>query len=134
MARLLRVANCHGLNFVTEKKFQAQLDDLFSSLEEGGNAGPAIVCGDFNVWSSARLAALEERVRTSGLTEASADGHSGPDTPAILRALTPIVGYDPGIPLDRIYTRGLKVLDCQSVKGMESSDHAPLVLEFGAEA
>ena len=132
--QLLRVANCHGLNFVTEKNFQAQLDDLFRSLEEGSNSGPAIVCGDFNVWSSRRLAALEQRVQAAGLTEASADGHSGPDTPVILRALTPLLGYDPGIPLDRIYTRGLKVLGCRSVKGLESSDHAPLVLEFAAEA
>jgi endonuclease/exonuclease/phosphatase (EEP) superfamily protein YafD len=128
------MANCHGLNFVTEKSFRAQLDDLFSSLEAGSNSGPAIVCGDFNVWSSSRLAALEERVRASGLIEASADDHSGPDTPTFLRALTPLVGYDPGIPLDRIYTRGLKVLGCRSVKGLESSDHAPLVLEFAVGA
>lgn len=132
--QLLRVVNCHGLNFVTEKTFRAQLDQVFASLEEGSNSGPAIVCGDFNVWSPGRLAALEARVQASGLTEASADGHSGPDTPAFLRALTPLVGYDPGIPLDRIYTRGLKVLGCRTVKGLESSDHAPLILEFAAGA
>ena len=131
--RSLRMVNCHGLNFVTGKIFHAQLDEVFASLEAGSDTGPAILCGDFNVWSCGRLAALEERVQAAGLTEASADGHSGPDTPALLRALTPLVGYDPGIPLDRIYTRGLKVIGCRSVKGLESSDHAPQVLEFAPD-
>ena len=41
-----------------------------------------------------------------------------------------INGFDPKIRLDRIYTRGLEVLDCYSHTGSESSDHLPLVMSY----
>ncbi len=129
----LTVINCHGLAFVTDAKFAAQLDAVFSALEgavDGQAPSAVIVCGDFNVWSSARLSALEQRAAAAGLTEAVVNGHSGPDTPPILGMLSPLVGYDSAIPLDRIYSRGIDVLECRTVEGLESSDHAPLVLEF----
>lgn len=133
--RRLVVVNCHGLNFVTLRRFEEQLKQVFDSIgpeEADGNADsdPVILCGDFNVWSGRRLQLLEEMALDAGLAEAGADQHSGPDTPALLRLLTPIFGYDPSIPLDRIYSRGIEIFGCRSLQNVESSDHSPLVLDF----
>ena len=128
--RTLVVVNCHGLNFVTNRSFQRQLDQVFASISGSGAGDAVIVCGDFNVWSSERLEMLETKAREAGLTEAGADEHCGPDTPALLRLATPLFGYDPDIPLDRIYARGIDIQECRSLSHVECSDHSPLVLRF----
>jgi len=128
--RRLVVVNCHGLNFVTHRSFQQQLDQVFASVGDVESDHAVIVCGDFNVWSSERLEMLEAKVREAGLAEAGAEQHCGPDTPALLRLATPVFGFDPDIPLDRIYARGIEVQDCRSLTHVESSDHSPLVLRF----
>ncbi len=128
--RTLVVVNCHGLNFVTKRSFQRQLDQVFASIDELADDDPVIICGDFNVWSPERLAMLEAEVRGAGLVEAGADKHYGPDTPALLRLATPMFGFDPDIPLDRIYARGIEIQDCRSLSHVQSSDHSPLVLRF----
>ena len=89
-----------------------------------------IVCGDFNVWSQSRLALLEQKVHAAGLDEANVLGHRTPNLPTWVSALTPLFGVDPEIPLDRIYARGIDIVECRSIDGMESSDHAPLLLRF----
>lgn len=128
--RELVVVNCHGLNFVTNRSFQRQLDQVFASIADIAADDPVIVCGDFNVWSSRRLEMLEAKVREMGLTEASADDRSGPDTSPLLRLLTPIFGFNPDIPLDRIYARGIEIHECRSLANVKSSDHAPLLMSF----
>lgn len=128
--RKLVVVNCHGLNFVTNRSFQRQLDQVFASIGDLAIEDPVIVCGDFNVWSSARLEMLNAKAREAGLAEIGADEHSGPDTPTILRLATPIFGFDPDIPLDRIYARGIEVQESRSVSNVKSSDHSPLLLRF----
>ncbi len=128
--RKLIVVNCHGLNFVTNRSFQRQLDQVFASIGDSEASEPVIVCGDFNVWSSDRLEMLEAKAREAGLAEAGADQHCGPDTSALLRLATPIFGFDPDIPLDRIYARGIEIQECRSLTHVECSDHSPLVLRF----
>jgi endonuclease/exonuclease/phosphatase family metal-dependent hydrolase len=126
--RKLQIINCHGLNFVPFSVLPKQLERIFDTLE--GSESPAIVCGDFNVWSERRLKLLNERAADAGLVEAHPCGPEHSPAPEWLRWMHRINGYDPDIRLDRIYTRGLEVLDCYAHVDSESSDHMPLVLRY----
>ena len=124
----LQVLNCHGLNFVPFSVLPKQLDQIFGALEDSD--APAIVCGDFNVWSKRRLELLEERANAAGLVEATPRGTEHSPAPKWLGWMNRINGFDPAIRLDRIYTRGIDVIDCYSHTESESSDHLPLVLSY----
>lgn len=126
--RTMEVINCHGLNFVREPVFVEQLDLIFGAL--GDRSQPAIVCGDFNAWSARRLALLREKAGEAGLREAKSRTPVSSPAPKWASGLEGFRGYDPDIALDRIFTRGLDVLDCYSVGDASSSDHKPLVLRF----
>lgn len=126
--RTLEIINCHGLNFVPKSVFPKQLDRIFAELRDPDS--PAIVCGDFNVWSGERLRILNEKAREAGLAEAKTRNPGTSPAPKWLRGLKRFNGFDPGIPLDRIYTRGIDVLDCRSEGSSQSSDHLPLLLRF----
>lgn len=126
--RQLKVVNCHGLNFVPMSVLPKQLDRIFAPLE--GCDSPAIVCGDFNVWSRQRLELLNRYAAEVGLSEAKPRGVEHSPAPKWLRWMNPFNGFDPGIRLDRIYTRGLEVLDCYTCDESDSSDHQPLVLSY----
>ena len=54
--KTLQVVNCHGLNFVSDRVFERQMEQVFSAIV--GGTGPALVCGDFNTWSAERLRRL----------------------------------------------------------------------------
>lgn len=126
--RMLQIINCHGLNFVPFSVLPGQLDQIFDTLEASNS--PAIVCGDFNVWSERRLKLLNQRTTDAGLAEVHPRGLQHSPSPKWLRWMIRINGFDPKIRLDRIYTRGLEVLDCYSHTGSESSDHLPLVMSY----
>lgn len=126
--RKLQIVNCHGLNFVPFSVLPKQLDQIFGSLE--CSESPAIVCGDFNVWSEERLELLNQRAKDAGLVEARPRGLEHSPAPKWLRWMNRFNGYDPDIRLDRIYTRGLDVIDCYSHTESSSSDHQPLVLSY----
>jgi endonuclease/exonuclease/phosphatase (EEP) superfamily protein YafD len=129
--RHLRIVNCHGLNFVAKSALPKQLDQIFAPLKD--TPGPAIVCGDFNAWSSDRLALLIEKAKESGLKEAPARGQNTSPASRVLRGLNRINGsngFDPEIRLDRIFTREIEVLDCYIDEDCLSSDHQPLILRF----
>ena len=130
--RKLQVINCHGLNFVPATFFDNQLEGIFESLK--GNKHPAIVCGDFNVWSPDRLEALKKRANRVGMHEAENRSPGESAAPKWLRGLNVFNGYDPDLHLDRFFTRGVKVLDCYSVKGSLSSDHLPVILRYKLDA
>ena len=127
----LQIINCHGLNVVPKARFGRQLDDVFSRLRDPGQ--PAIVCGDFNTWSPGRLAMLRTKAAEAGFTEADAGRPARSPAPRWLRSLSPFNGFDPDLPLDRIFTRGVEVNECYYVNHPESSDHLPLVLRFTLE-
>ena len=126
--RELQIVNCHGLNFVPFSVLPKQLDKIFASLKD--TESPAIVCGDFNVWSERRLELLNQRAADVGLVEAHPRGVEHSPAPKWLRWMHRFNGFDPEIRFDRIYTRGLEVLDCYSHTESESSDHLPLVLSY----
>lgn len=126
--RMLQIVNCHGLNFVPFSVLPKQLDQIFDALE--CSESPTIVCGDFNVWSQKRLDLLEQRAAKAGLVEARPRGPEHSPAPKWLRWMNRFNGYDPDIRLDRIYTRGLEVIDCYAYAGFDSSDHQPLILSY----
>jgi endonuclease/exonuclease/phosphatase family metal-dependent hydrolase len=126
----LQIVNCHGLNFVPTAAFAAQLDDVFGALELDG--GPAIVCGDFNVWSPERLSILRNKAVTAGLTEAATEKPLASPAPDWLRKIDVFAGFDPDVPFDRVFTRDIEVSHCYAVDDTVSSDHAPIVLRFRA--
>ncbi|MFK5923680.1 MAG: endonuclease/exonuclease/phosphatase family protein [Verrucomicrobiota bacterium] len=124
----LQIINCHGLNFVTIQTYAKQLDQIFDALE--GRDGAAIVCGDFNVWSDRRLDLLRKKAQQVGLNEAVNRAPGKSPALAWMRGLKGVGGYDPALHLDRIFTRGVEVLDCYSIESSTSSDHLPVVLRF----
>ncbi|MBK1828604.1 endonuclease/exonuclease/phosphatase family protein [Haloferula rosea] len=124
----VEIINCHGLNFVTESVFPMQLDEVFAALKTPG--APAIVCGDFNTWSEARLKMLRDKAEAMGLSEVEVAGEEHSPAPKWLRRLNLIDGFNPDLRLDRIFTRGIEVIDCHSDDRFESSDHRPLVMRF----
>ena len=124
----LQVINCHGLNVVPKSRFGRQLDEIFATLRDPGQ--PAIVCGDFNTWSPGRLEILRAKAAEVGFKEADAGRPARSPAPRWLRCLSPINGFDPDLPLDRVFTRGVEVQECYYVNYPESSDHLPLVLRF----
>lgn len=128
----LQVVNCHGLIFVSQAVFERQLDRIFGAI--GDRDDPAIVCGDFNVWSESRLEMLRAKAREVGMSEAKTRNPGSSPAPKWLRGLHRFNGFDPDIPLDRIFTRGVDVLDCYSVENSLCSDHLPLVLRFSVDS
>ncbi|MEM9237475.1 MAG: endonuclease/exonuclease/phosphatase family protein, partial [Verrucomicrobiota bacterium] len=126
--RKLEIINCHGLNFVPVSVLPQQLERIFDPLEDASS--PAIVCGDFNVWSRERLELLRRHADAAGLTEALPRGETHSPAPRWLRWMKPINGFDPDIRLDRIFTRGIEVIDCYAHTESDSSDHQPLVLSY----
>ena len=67
------------------------------------------------------------------MTEAKVAGRSGRDTATWMRGMPSVFGFDPEIPLDRIYVRGIDVHGCRLAEGTESSDHTPLLLHFSVQ-
>ena len=126
--RQLQIVNCHGLNFVRISALPAQLDKIFASLQY--SESPAIVCGDFNVWSEHRLQLLNQKAEDAGLVEVHPRGGDHSPAPKWLAWMKRLNGFDPKIRLDRIYTRGIEVTDCYAHTGLESSDHLPLVMSY----
>lgn len=124
----IQIINCHGLNFVSKRVFEKQLDQIFASLHNPRQ--PVIVCGDFNVWSEGRLELLREKAQQAGLHEAVNEQAGSPPAPRWIRGLKGVAGFDPDLHLDRIFTRGVEVLACYSVEDPKSSDHLPMVLKF----
>ncbi len=124
----LQIINCHGLNFVSSETFAKQIDQIIDALEDSCEA--AIVCGDFNVWSEQRLDLLRGKARQVGLREAVNRAPGKSPAPAWISGLKGVGGYDPALHLDRVFTRGVEVLDCYSIEGSTSSDHLPVVLRF----
>lgn len=96
-----------------------QLQALVERLEAMiPTSAPLIIAGDFNDWRNRAHSLLAERL---GLTEAftAAAGRPSRSFPAVL----------PLLRLDRLYVRGLKVIEARRHDGppwSQISDHAPL--------
>lgn len=107
----LAVANVHAINFTLALDgYRAQLDAIAQEL--AGHRGPLIVAGDFNTWSAARQAVVDDVMRGLGLV------------PVLLSQDTRRRFF--GRPLDHLYVRGFEVMRAE-VPEVQSSDHNPLL-------
>ena len=83
---------------------------------------PLIIAGDFNDWRSRAERYLKNIL---GVKEVFKDRHG--------QHARTFPAWLPVLPMDRIYTRGLEVVDCHPLGGhpwRRLSDHLPLVSEF----
>ncbi|SDJ77286.1 Uncharacterized conserved protein YafD, endonuclease/exonuclease/phosphatase (EEP) superfamily [Ferrimonas sediminum] len=114
----LLMVNIHGINFVTNAKYQRQLDTLESAIDR--HQGPVIFAGDFNTWSDDRKALLDALAQRQGLASvpfANSEGIKqffGHKLDHILYScqLTPVAG------------------SADVLSHYTSSDHTPLYVQF----
>ncbi|PMH41083.1 hypothetical protein BCU68_05220 [Vibrio sp. 10N.286.49.B3] len=112
---ILAVVNIHAVNFTLgTQEYHTQLLHLSDALKD--HQGPIIVAGDFNSWSSERVAVMKQSLASLGLLEVAFN----PDNR--------IQPFD-GIPLDHIFYRGL-ILESAEAPMTDASDHTPLVARF----
>lgn len=109
----LLVVNIHGINFVFSFIFQKQIKQLEAVMKN--HKGPIIFAGDFNTWNRRRLSAVHEMAKTLSLKEV-------PFGEGRKKAFN--------FALDRVFVRGLRVLETRVHVEIESSDHKPLFLRL----
>lgn len=110
----LLVANIHSINFsLGLGAFERQLRQLARTMRN--HRGPVIFAGDFNVWNSPRKRVVNDIVHSLGLSEVVL-------RPDIRKRVF-------GHPLDRIYSRGLTLVDA-GTETLTSSDHNALIATF----
>lgn len=110
---VLMVANLHGLNFdLSNASFKSQIDAVMIELRQ--HVGPLIFAGDFNTWNKERRAYLFKNVQEIQLERVPIENPIG-----IFKQT-----------LDHIFVRGVKLIDGILLDEIESSDHAPLKIEF----
>ena len=130
--RLLAV-NVHLMNFEIWEPFmlRAQLRDL--ELVMASHEGPIILAGDFNTWSESRFALVNSVARNLGLEEVTGfpNGRKTGDLDSAL--LHRVLGIDPKLPLDRIYSRGFRTVSAEVLPNT-SSDHRPVLVRLALES
>ncbi len=109
----LLAVNLHAINFVTTSRFRRHLREIFSRIAL--HSGPVLFAGDMNTWSPGRLRYLRKKAAEIGLSEVKP-----PSDPRRLK-------------LDRVFVRGLKVVDSQVLTEVDVSDHYPLRYQFKVE-
>ncbi|MBY5920739.1 endonuclease/exonuclease/phosphatase family protein [Ferrimonas balearica] len=115
--KVLLVANIHAINFVSNRDFSTQVKALERRLSK--HRGPIILSGDFNTWSSSRLALLGQATVRLGLQPVS---FSNDERTRFF-----------GSPLDHIFhSVDLAVIpgSAQVFDNTDSSDHRPMVVGF----
>lgn len=125
----LMAVNVHCMNFERfgTTRFRAQLGRLREEM--AGHSGPIVMAGDFNTWRTERLGLLQ--AMTAGLNLVEVDQFPSGRTTATKRSqlVDWLLGIDPELALDRVYYRGLDVVDAE-VLDYDSSDHRPIVVGF----
>jgi endonuclease/exonuclease/phosphatase (EEP) superfamily protein YafD len=110
----LIIANIHMINFALHTTAYAdQAREMIEILQK--HQGPMILSGDFNTWSEARLAIIEELSGRLGLE------------PADFK--TDLATKIFGRVVDHVYYRGLTLEEAEVIE-VTSSDHNPLWIRF----
>lgn len=113
----LLVINIHSVNFSLGLGAYTRQVELLAEVM-AAHSGPIIFGGDLNTWNQRRVDLIDELASRLQLQEVA----FSPDSRA--RFL--------GRPLDRIYYRGLRVLDARTMASA-SSDHDPVIAVFALE-
>jgi endonuclease/exonuclease/phosphatase (EEP) superfamily protein YafD len=123
----LLAVNVHLLNFEPWEPFMfsAQLRDLELAMAQ--HDGPIIMAGDFNTWSDARLALVDNLARTLRLEEVTGIRRGRKTGDLDLALLNWIFRVDQELPLDRVYSRGFAAVSAQVLPN-DSSDHRPVLV------
>lgn len=108
----LLVANIHGINFVSLESYKSQIRQLLEKIRR--HHGPLIVAGDFNTWDPARMDYLQKAFAPLRIKHIS----------------TPIAGI---LDLDHIFVRDMKARFVFDLSHIDSSDHAPLMVDLTYE-
>ncbi len=110
----LLVANIHGINFTLGiDVYRKQLEKLYDAI--GHHDGPMIVAGDFNSWSSDRIAEVNQLVDRLSLSELEYSVNNK----------THVFGHA----IDHVFYRQLELVSNQ-VWQVSSSDHNPISVNF----
>ena len=114
------VVNTHLINFVSLRKFKAQLEEIESILSI--HQGAIILAGDFNTWNKFRWLLLYQMATRLDLTPVS---FTAKDTRKIKSFLL-------SPPLDYVFYRGLEQKHNTAIviDNISSSDHNPLFVEL----
>lgn len=104
------VVNVHALNFVRNKLWHLQMDEMEKLLVD--HSGPGIVAGDFNTWNSGRTKSLDQRLAKHGYKKV-------------------ILANDKRkLKLDHVYLKGCEARKAELFSNIKSSDHAPILLQM----
>ena len=115
----LLVVNIHAINFVDNKWFDKQINNLFMAIDRHINSGsgPVIFAGDFNTWNKNRYYTLDRHCRIRGLRQVS----FSPDLRMTFN----------GNPLDHvIYSPDLQLIESKVMGNVDGSDHKPMIVSF----
>jgi endonuclease/exonuclease/phosphatase (EEP) superfamily protein YafD len=111
-ARAIAIVNVHAINFsLSIEAYRSQFRSLQDTL--AAHDGPIVVAGDFNTWSDARRAAVDEFAAALGLAEAA------------FRDDRRTLFF--GNQLDHVLVRGLRVVAAAGID-VTSSDHNPVTV------
>lgn len=112
----LLVANIHGLNIANFQKFKRQIEVTLNRIDQ--HRGPVLYAGDFNSRNDERIQYLQSQMRARGMNE------------AVFSPDERMVGGIGGKILDRVFVRGLKIIDAKSEARYTGSDHPPMILKL----
>jgi endonuclease/exonuclease/phosphatase family metal-dependent hydrolase len=122
----IRVLSAH-LSY--DRGYDKEFDALLSTIDADKNSVPSILGGDFNVESDGRRGASERNAMSArGLQDATAAAGAIDDDNTSFHSR-------PGVDIDRIYARGLTLIDARIVDGdQQASDHLPVVADYRLDA
>lgn len=110
----LTVVNIHGINFVTTKKFEEEIDRIYQIIKDIPH--PLVFSGDFNTWNEDRLKILENYTKKLGLKEAE----FYPDYR---------IRFNGNVLDHFFYSSDLKVTSAEVDNSSIGSDHKPLLVD-----
>lgn len=114
---LLMVVNIHAINFRSLALYQWELSQLYNVIK--GHKGPMVLAGDFNCWRRSRKRVLDRFARSLDLIH---------ERPRYSGRVKNWFGHS----LDRIYSRGLGIVDIKAIDCRQFSDHNPLIARFAS--
>jgi len=111
----LMIVNFHGINF--NPKIYGALMSQLKTTEKivKSHNGPVVFAGDFNTWSADRKYLVDQFMRDAELSPVH------------------FVSDRRNQRLDHVYYRNLKVKKSKILDDIQSSDHWPLIVEFGLD-
>ena len=110
----LLVLNVHAINLVSHAKFARQVEQMVAPA--AAHQGPCIIAGDFNTWNEPRWHLLQWAMHGAGMIRAPV---AAPQWRHLKQTL------------DHVFYRGVRLINASALTHVRSSDHIPLMAEFG---